>query len=76
MDLSKYSTDTLNEMYCHLYFKKFNRLPKSSSSCTYSPACSVPQGAMCLQYSVIWRGCGILKRQNNFLKYFSIYRNI
>jgi len=32
MDLSKYSTDTLNEMYCHLYFKKFNRLPKSSSS--------------------------------------------
>jgi hypothetical protein len=34
MDLSKYSTDTLNEMYCHLYFKKFNRLPKSSSSCS------------------------------------------
>ena len=34
MDLSKYSTDTLNEMYCHLYFKKFNKLPKSSSSCS------------------------------------------
>ena len=32
MLISKYSTDTLNEMYCHLYFKKFNRLPKSSSS--------------------------------------------
>lgn len=32
MELIKYSTDTLNEMYCHLYFKKFNRLPKSSSS--------------------------------------------
>jgi hypothetical protein len=32
MNLSRYSTDTLNEMYCHLYFKKFNRLPKSSSS--------------------------------------------
>ena len=32
MIISKYSTDTLNEMYCHLYFKKFNRLPKSSSS--------------------------------------------
>jgi hypothetical protein len=32
MNLSSYSTDTLNEIYCHAYFKKFNRLPKSSSS--------------------------------------------
>ena len=32
MDLSKYSTDTLNEIYCHAYFKKFNRLPKNTSS--------------------------------------------
>jgi hypothetical protein len=30
--IHRYSTDTLNEMYCHLYFKKFKRLPKSSSS--------------------------------------------
>lgn len=30
MDLTKYSTDTLNEIYCHAYFKKFNRLPKGS----------------------------------------------
>jgi|LakMenE01Jun11ns_1017448.scaffolds.fasta_scaffold4631168_1 hypothetical protein len=32
MNLSSYSTDTLNEIYCHAYFKKFKRLPKSSSS--------------------------------------------
>ena len=30
MNLSSYSTDTLNEIYCYAYFKKFNRLPKSS----------------------------------------------
>ena len=30
MNLSSYSTDTLNEIYCHAYFKKFKRLPKSS----------------------------------------------
>lgn len=32
MLINKYSTDTLNEIYCHLYFKKFSRLPKSSGS--------------------------------------------
>ncbi len=30
MNLSSYSTDTLNEIYCHAYFKKFKRLPKGS----------------------------------------------
>jgi hypothetical protein len=32
MNLSSYSTDTLNEIYCHAYFKKFNRLPKNTGS--------------------------------------------